>query len=221
MNGIEEAQQRWAAIRNKARRNGLVAVVVVAAVVAAIIALAGNAALAVIAGLVVLIGVGVYVVGFMGERITGLTINPEWKPLPPEPDDDRAVADDEDPDEDDAVHIDEEPVRRLDAQILGKDLTRLGQVVNPKLAKSYAMGDLDLTAGNVRWIPSVASARQGIEILTVEPAQVTSVERAVLWGSWALLRVATAEGAEWCMRIPNSVDLAPAFHDVGLTLQNT
>ena len=33
------------------------------------------------------------------------------------------------------------------------------------------------------------------------------------------MRIATAEGAEWCMRIPGSVDLSPAFAELGLTVR--
>lgn len=225
VNGIQEAQSRWHTIRNKARRNGVVGAVVAIAVLVAIIALAGSLALAIIAGIVAVVGVGLYVVAIMGKRVTGLSINPEWKPLNTG-DDFEDIDGDDSSDASDAPAVsepsyDDEPIRRLDAQILGEDLTKLGQVVSPKLSKSYALGDLELKDGVVRWVPSVASARQGIELLEVEPTQVTSVERAPLWGSWALLRIATAEGAEWCMRIPNSVDLSPAFHEVGLTLQSS
>jgi len=158
----------------------------------------------------------------LGKKQTGLSITPEWKPADSH-DEDADLDEDESEQEAPAVPSttaeDVEPVRRLDAQILGSDLTKLGQVVAPKLSKSYAMGYIVLSGPNVEWEPSVASAGQGIEALSVAPAEVASVERAPLWGSWALMRIATAEGAEWCMRIPGSVDLAPAFAELGLTVR--
>ncbi len=159
----------------------------------------------------------------LGKRQTGLSITPEWKPAEVHDDDDdlddTVDADEAQPSKAADVDADAEPVRRLDAQILGNDLTKLGQVVNPKLAKSYAMGYLVLTGPDVAWEPSKASTAQGSERLTVAPAEVSAVERTALWGSWALVRVSTASGTEWCMRVPGSVDLSPAFAELGLTLQ--
>ncbi len=110
-------------------------------------------------------------------------------------------------------------MRRLDAQILGADLAKLGQVVTPKLAKSYAVGTLVLEGNAVVWEPGASSRAAGIESLTAAPNQVASIEAAPLWGSWGLVRLATAGGDEWCMRVPGSVDLSPAFADLGLSVR--
>ncbi len=198
----------------------LVVVVVLLAIAFVAKGSATTVLLIVIAAVVVLGAIAL----MLGKRQTGLSITPEWKPA--------EVHDDED-DPDDATDVDgatqdgtpeeaeadAEPVRRLDAQILGNDLTKLGQVVNPKLAKSYAMGYLVLTGPDVAWEPSNVSTAQGSERLAVSPAEVSVVERTALWGSWALVRLSTANGTEWCMRVPGSVDLAPAFAELGLTLQ--
>jgi hypothetical protein len=220
--GIQEAQQRWQSIRSKGRTRGIAALVVVVVVLLAIAALAGgNAAPVVLVVLLVVVVIGAIAL-VLGKKQTGLSITPEWKPADTHDDE---VDEDLDEDDNEAPAVapttaeDVEPVRRLDAQILGSDLTKLGQVVAPKLSKSYAMGYIVLSGPNVVWEPSVASAGQGIDALSVAPAEVASVERAPLWGSWALMRIATAEGAEWCMRIPGSVDLAPAFAELGLTVR--
>jgi hypothetical protein len=47
---------------------------------------------------------------------------------------------------------------------------------------------------------------------------VAVIERVPLWGSWALLRLERSDAAEWCFRIPSSVDLSPALSELGLTL---
>ena len=221
MAGIQEAQERWQTIRAKGRTRGIGALVAVVVVLLAIAALAGgNAApvILVVVLVVVVIGAAALV---LGKKQTGLSITPEWKPADAHDDDDY---DDESGDDKPAVVTppaeEAEPVRRLDAQILGTDLTKLGQVVAPKLSKSYAMRYLVLTGPNVVWEPSVASAGQGIDQLSVDPAEVSAVERAPLWGSWALMRIDAADGAEWCLRIPGSVDLSPAFAELGLTVRN-
>lgn len=221
--GIQDAQDRWQTIRAKGRTRGLAALAVVVVVLLAIAVLAGgNAApviLVVILAVVVIGGVALA----LGKKQTGLSITPEWKPADPDEDDDEDD-DDASPDREPvaapSASGDAEPVRRLDAQILGADLTKLGQVVGPKLAKSYAMGYLVLAGPEVEWEPSVASSGQGIEPLRVSPSEVASVERAALWGSWALMRIGVADGAEWCFRIPGSVDLAPAFAELGLTVRD-
>lgn len=222
MAGIQEAQQRWQSIRAKGRTRGIGALVAVVVVLLAIAALAGGNAVPVILVVVLVVVVIGAAALVLGKKQTGLSITPEWKPADTHEDDDF----DEDDNGNDPPAVvtpsadDVEPIRRLDAQILGTDLTKLGQVVAPKLSKSYAMGYLVLTGPSVVWEPSVASAGQGIDQLSVAPAEVTSVERAPLWGSWALMRIATGEGAEWCLRIPGSVDLAPAFAELGLTVRN-
>ena len=65
----------------------------------------------------------------------------------------------------------------------------------------------------------MASRGLGIEKLSIAPSQVSIVERAPLWGSWALVRIASADGGEWCLRVPGSVDLSPAFAELGLTVK--
>lgn len=226
MAGIQEAQQRWQSIRAKGRTKGIGALAVVVVVLLAIAALAGgNAAPVILVVVLVVVVVGAIAL-VLGKKQTGLSITPEWKPADSHDDDDDYDYDDGEVGGDDAAPVaapttseEVEPIRRLDAQILGTDLTKLGQVVAPKLSKSYAMGYIELTGPNVVWEPSVASRGQGIDQLSVAPAEVASVERAPLWGSWALMRIATAEGAEWCMRIPGSVDLSPAFAELGLTVR--
>ncbi|MBS1847779.1 MAG: hypothetical protein JST73_05830 [Actinobacteria bacterium] len=198
----------------------------VAIVVVLVIALFGGknsvVVLLAVIGVAVLAGIVVVVVG---KNKTGLSITPEWKP--------EATDEDYDDDDDlDAASVtpapdvpatssgdETEPVRRLDAQILGADLSKLGQVVSPKLAKSYAVGTLVLEGTDIVWEPGATSRAAGIENLVTAPDQVSVVESATLWGSWGLLRVATAGGDEWCMRVPGSVDLAPAFAELGLTLR--
>ena len=205
-----------------------VIVVILLAVVVAAKNNAGIVVAVVVAAVVVVGALGIV----LGKKQTGLSITPEWKPKT-----ERSWSDDEDAEGDEGddgkdstaasqtdgvsalADDDAEPIRRLDAQILGMDLTKLGQVVDPKLAKSYAMGYLDLADGTVSWQPSVVTMSKGIDPLEAAPAEVASVERTALWGSWALIRVVRTDGAEWCMRVPGSVDLAPAFGDLGLTLQ--
>lgn len=201
---------------------GIIALVVAIVVVLTIALLAkGDTAivLVIVVAAVVLLGA---VAAMLGKKQTGLSITPEWKPK-----DERHFDDDDDLDATAGATSTSptlaeepvEPIRRLDAQILGVDLTKLGQVVNPKLAKSYAMGYLELTSGKLVWEPSVATTSQGIEQLAAAPAEVATVERAPLWGSWAIVRVLKTDGSEWCMRVPGSVDLAPAFSELGLTLK--
>lgn len=222
MNGIEDAQQRWQDIRSAGRKKGIAALVGVIILVFVIALVAqGNATLVLLVAIAVVVVLGAIAL-LLGKRQTGLSITPEWKPK-----DDRTFDDDDfspdsaSPSIDATADSDEptEPVRRLDAQILGTDLSKLGQVVNPKLNKTYAMGYLELLDGKLAWRPSVATTSQGIEALTAIPAEVTSVQRAPLWGSWALVRVLKTDGTEWCLRVPGSVDLSPAFGDLGLTLQ--
>lgn len=219
MAAIEDAKDRWQAIRSKGRTKGIVALVIVVIVLVAIAAAAqGNASIVL---LIVILAAGVLgaIALMLGKKQTGLSITPEWKPAERFEDDDEAE-DGTTPAEPAATAADDaEPVRRLDAQILGSDLTKLGQVVNPKLAKSYAMGYLVLAGPEVTWEPSQASSSNGGEPLSIAPAEVSAVERTALWGSWALVRVSTTDGSEWCMRVPGSVDLAPAFAELGLTLQ--
>ncbi len=223
MADIQDALDRWQAIRTKGRTSAVVGFVVVVVVVVAVFLFAGdnklNVLLAVVAAVVAIVVVGM----FLGGRKTGLTMTPEWLAREEE-------FEDEEFDDDESAEVEAapvvvrstaEPIRRLDAQILGGDLTKLGQVVSPKLAKSYAMGDLVLTDDAVAWRPGVAASGQGIEALQAMPAQVTAVERVPLWGSWALLRIEISDGNEWCMRVPNSVDLTSAFSELGLTLQSS
>lgn len=229
MNSIEDAQKRWQNIRAQGRKKGFAALVVIVVILLAIVVGSGtNAGIVVAVVVAAVVVVGALAIA-LGKKQTGLSITPEWKPKT-----ERAWSDDEDdedgvgkdsttaPEPDGASALaddDAEPIRRLDAQILGVDLTKLGQVVDPKLAKSYAMGYLDLAGGTVSWQPSVVTTSKGIDPLESAPAEVASVERTALWGSWALIRVVRTDGTEWCMRVPGSVDLAPAFGDLGLTLQ--
>ena len=222
MAGIAEAQQRWQIIRSQGRTRGIIALVVAVVVVLGIALVAkSNAAIVLVIIMVAVVLLGAIAV-VLGKKQTGLSITPEWKPK-----DERHFDDDDDLDgtgesTSSAPATPEEPgepIRRLDAQILGVDLTKLGQVVNPKLAKSYAMGYLELTSGKLVWEPSVATTAKGIEQLAAAPAEVASVESAPLWGSWAIVRVVKTDGSEWCMRVPGSVDLAPAFSELGLTLK--
>ncbi len=231
MAGIQEAQLRWAAIQSRGRVRGIIALIVAVVIVLAIALLAGSNASYVLIGViavVLLLGAMVVVVG---KRKTGLSITPEWKPETAgddyddfdEPETVDAAAPGgvraDDVNGNDAVEVD--PVRRLDAQILGADLSKLGQVISPKLAKSYAVGTLVLDGSDIVWEPGAVSRAAGIENLVTAPEQVSSVEAAPLWGSWGLVRVATAGGEEWCMRVPGSVDLSPAFAELGLTLHKT
>ena len=228
--GIEEAQARWGVIQSKGRKNGIIALVVAVVVLAAIAAIGrNNAAVVIIAVVVVVVLVGV-ALAVIGKNKTGLSITPEWKPEVTRDDEDLDNSDGADTDasgstvtpegEADTPGADEdaEPVRRLDAQILGADLSKLGQVVSPKLAKSYAVGTLVLEGAEIVWEPGTVSRAAGIDNLSTAPDQVSVVESAPLWGSWGLIRVATAGGDEWCLRVPGSVDLSPAFAELGLTL---
>lgn len=229
--GIEEAQERWGTIRTRGRTRGIVALVVVLVVLVAIGVFAkSNAGLVVVALIVVAVIIGTIIV-LVGKSRTGLSITPEWKPeVDRDAEDDFDAADDggtaDQPEQ--VASVDDadqeavsDPVRRLDAQILGADLTKLGQVVSPKLAKSYAVGTLVLEGPEIVWEPGTASQAVGIENLSTAPDQVSVVEAAPLWGSWALVRVATVTGDEWCMRVPGSVDLSPAFAELGLTFQRS
>ncbi len=216
----------------------VIAVLVILAI--AVLAQAHAAIVAIIVVAVVVIAVAI--VATIGKKQTGLSLTPEWKPEV-----DRDAFDEEDDEQarpadeaDDAAdnssggaegqgaqaasqpddQSDAEPIRRMDAQILGGDLSKLGQVVSPKLAKSYAVGTLVLEGPDVVWVPGAASKAIGIEELSAAPDQVSAVEAAPLWGSWALIRVATAGGDEWCMRVPGSVDLSPAFAELGLTVHS-
>lgn len=230
MAAIEDAQERWGTIRARGRTRGIVALVVVLVVLVAIGVFAKSNAGLVVVALVVAVLIVSTIVVLVGRSKTGLTITPEWKPEV-----DRSVDDDFDDDDDRSedrsaqVASDDDadrvvaadPVRRLDAQILGADLTKLGQVVSPKLAKSYAVGTLVLEGPEIVWEPGTASQAVGIESLATAPDQVCVVEAAPLWGSWALVRVATVAGDEWCMRVPGSVDLSPAFAELGLTFQRS
>lgn len=222
--GIEDAQARWAVIQTRGRTRGIIALVVAIVIVLAIAFFAKDNAATVIIGLVVVAVVVAVAVGIVGKRKTGLAITPEWKPETTrdaddwdddEDDEDRTPTDDAATDGD----VPAEPVRRLDAQILGADLSKLGQVVSPKLAKSYAVGTLVLEGSDIVWEPGSSSRAAGIENLVAAPAQVSTVEATSLWGSWGLIRLATAGGDEWCMRVPGSIDLSPAFAELGLTLR--
>lgn len=234
MPGIKEAQARWEEIHARGRTRGIIALVVVVAVLLAIAFVAGSNASTVVLVVVGVAIVALVAVAVIGRRVTGLSITPEWKPEPVADDlddydddfDDEGIDAPDDADDPVAAEADQddfddegaEPVRRLDAQILGADLSKLGQVVSPKLAKSYAVGTLVLEDSAVVWKPGAVSRAAGIDELSTAPEQVSTVEAAPLWGSWALVRVATTEGDEWCMRVPGSVDLAPAFAELGLTL---
>lgn len=229
VDGIDEARQRWQVIQSRGRIRGVVALVVAIVVAVLIAVLAGSNASVVAIVVILAVIVVAVILGMIGKSRTGLSLTPEWKPETPADDvDDLDEADDLDEVDRDgdgtvaetAVAVDaSEPVRRLDAQILGEDLAKLGQVVSPKLAKSYAVGSLVLEDGNVVWEPGTTSRATGIGELEIAPAQVSVVETVPLWGAWALLRLATADGDEWCMRVPGSVDLTPAFADMGLTLR--
>lgn len=235
MAGIQEAQARWGVIQSRGRVRGIIALIVVVVIVLAIALLAGsNASYVMIGVIAALLLLGAIMV-VVGKRRTGLSITPEWKPEAVDDDyDDLDDADDRDgaatadagqtEGADDATDADVhegDPIRRLDAQILGADLSKLGQVISPKLAKSYAVGTLVLEGSDIVWEPGAVSRAAGIEDLVTAPEQVSSVEAAPLWGSWGLVRVATAGGDEWCMRVPGSVDLSQAFAEMGLTLHKT
>lgn len=234
MAGIQEAQARWAVIQARGRVRGIIALVVAVVIVLAIAVFAQNNAAPVLIGVIVaLVIVGAIVIA-VGKRKTGLSITPEWKPETPRDEEDDAYDDLDAPDvavdEHDAAEdaapaeqavTDAEPVRRLDAQILGADLSKLGQVISPKLAKSYAVGTLVLEGPAIVWEPGAVSRAAGIDDLVTAPEQVSVVEAAPLWGSWGLIRVATAGGEEWCLRVPGSVDLSPAFAELGLTVHKT
>lgn len=224
---IEEAQTRWGVIQARGRTRGIIALVVVVVVLVAIAVLAKSNAGIVVVGLVIVAVIVGTIVVVVGKSKTGLSITPEWKPEVERGDDDfdDDMAEGAGADEARGAEPDEaaapDPVRRLDAQILGGDLTKLGQVVSPKLAKSYAVGTLVLEGPEIVWEPGAASRAMGIDDLKTAPDQVSVVEAAPLWGSWALVRVATAGGDEWCMRVPGSVDLSPAFAELGLTLHRS
>lgn len=229
MAGIEEAKDRWSAIHARGRTRGIIALVVAVVVLLAIAVLAGENASYVLAGIVVvLLAIGAIVV-YVGRRKTGLSITPEWKPEAEADYDDLDLDDDADGAVDGEVAdasaddspVTAEPVRRLDAQILGTDLLKLGQVISPKLEKSYAVGTLVLEGSDIVWEPGAVSRAAGIKELVTAPDQVSTVESTSLWGSWGLVRVATAAGDEWCMRVPGSVDLSPAFAELGLTLHRS
>lgn len=225
VDGIDEARQRWGVIQSRGRTRGVVALVVVIVVIALIAALAGSNASVVAIVIIAAVVVIAVIAGVVGKARTGLSITPEWKPEVDrddlDADDDVDVAAAEATSEASDEESEVEPVRRLDAQILGSDLAKLGQVVSPKLAKSYSVGTLVLEDSMVAWEPGTVSRSAGIGVLSTAPAQVSVVETAPLWGSWALLRIATAEGDEWCMRVPGSVDLSPAFAEMGLTVRKT
>ncbi|HET8931711.1 MAG TPA: hypothetical protein VFN21_13705 [Acidimicrobiales bacterium] len=219
-------------IQSRGRVRGIIALIIVVVIVLAIAVLAGsNASYVMIGVIAALLLLGAIMV-VVGKRRTGLSITPEWKPEPVDDDyddlddaderDAAATADVDQPERaDDADVTDGEPIRRLDAQILGADLSKLGQVISPKLAKSYAVGTLVLEGSDIMWEPGAVSRAAGIEDLVTAPEQVSTVEAAPLWGSWGLVRVATTGGDEWCMRVPGSVDLSPAFAELGLTLHKT
>ncbi len=221
--GFEDAQQRWQVIRSKGKTRGYIALAVVAVLVIVIALVARSNAAIVVAGLILVIVAVAVVLAIVGKQRSGLSLSPEWKPETDEFDDDDE--NDENAGEENASSAagaaePSEPVRRLDAQILGADLSKLGQVVQPALAKSYAVGTLILENNKLIWEPGASSKAKGIEALTMEPGQVASVEQGALWGSWALLCVAGASDEEWCMRVPGSVDLSDAFAELGLTLRN-
>lgn len=203
----------------------MVALVVAVAVVVAIAVFAGSNATIVAIVLVAVLAAIAAVVAVIGKSRTGLGITPEWKPDPVVEDDDRdddaqsPVEQDRSDTNGDPAVDETEPIRRLDAQILGEDLAKLGQVVSQRLARSYSVGTLVLEDSMVVWEPGATSRAAGIEELSTAPAQVSEVQTAPLWGAWALLRVATTEGDEWCMRVPGSVDLSPAFAEMGLTVR--
>lgn len=212
-------------IQSRGRIRGIVALIVAVVIVLAIALLAGSNASYVLIGVIAVVLLLGAMVVVIGKRKTGLSITPEWKPETADGDyddfDEPATADAgaEEVNGNEAVEVD--PVRRLDAQILGADLSKLGQVISPKLAKSYAVGTLVLDGSDIVWEPGAVSRAAGIENLVTAPEQVSSVEAVPLWGSWGLVRVATAGGEEWCMRVPGSVDLSPAFAELGLTLHKT
>lgn len=241
MAGIQEAQARWAVIQTRGRVRGIVALVVAVVVVLAIAIFAKTNAAPVFIGVIAVLVIAGAIMIAIGKRKTGLSITPEWKPETTRDDDDDAYDDLDDPSDDidapetpaaaddgantptsaDQDANGAEPVRRLDAQILGADLSKLGQVISPKLAKSYAVGTLVLEGPSIVWEPGAVSRAAGIDDLVTAPEQVSVVEAAPLWGSWALIRVATAGGDEWCLRVPGSVDLSPAFAELGLTVHKT
>lgn len=213
-------------IQARGRTRGIIALVVVVVIVLAIAVLAQSKASMVLIGLIVLLVVVGVIAAVVGKRRTGLSITPEWKPETVRDDDfddldDEAASDRPTVESSDEADAEAEPVRRLDAQILGTDLSKLGQMVSPQLAKSYAVGTLVLEGSDIVWEPGATSRAAGIENLVAAPAQVSVVETAPLWGSWGLIRVATAGGDEWCLRVPGSVDLSPAFAELGLTLRKT
>jgi hypothetical protein len=231
--GIEEAQARWAVIQSRGRVRGVIALVVAVVIVLAIAVFAKTNAAPVLIGVIAVVVIAGAILIAVGKRRTGLSITPEWKPETTRDDDDDYDDLDgpdagSDPDDvaSDVASTDQdateaEPVRRLDAQILGADLSKLGQVISPKLAKSYAVGTLVLEGPSIVWEPGATSRAAGIDDLVTAPEQVSVVEAAPLWGSWGLIRVATAGGDEWCLRVPGSVDLSPAFAELGLTVHKT
>ncbi len=228
-------------IQTRGRVRGIVALVVAVVVVLAIAIFAKTNAAPVFIGVIAVLVIAGAIMIAIGKRKTGLSITPEWKPETTRDDDDDAYDDLDDPSDDidapetpaaaddgantptsaDQDANGAEPVRRLDAQILGADLSKLGQVISPKLAKSYAVGTLVLEGPSIVWEPGAVSRAAGIDDLVTAPEQVSVVEAAPLWGSWALIRVATAGGDEWCLRVPGSVDLSPAFAELGLTVHKT
>lgn len=223
MNGIQHALERWKAIKTKSQINGVIVGIVVLVIIGALVLFTKQDAIYIVGGIVIVLGVLAAVMSMIGKRKTGLQMNPEWKPLEIDDDSDEFGEEaTEEPTGDTAADYDgqDEPIRRLDAQILGDDLTKLGQIVTPRMSRTYAMGWLVLQDEMVRWEPSSLTASQGIEVLESEPAEVISVERAPLWGSWSLVRIARSDGSEWCMRVPNSADLRPAFRELGLSLHD-
>lgn len=194
-------------------------VVVVAVLLAVAFAAGGNAGIAVgvLAGVAL---VAFLVVMLVSQKRTGLSITPEWAPKesPVSGDDDD---DDDDDDSSPAPVAAEpaEPVRALDGQMLGSALAALGQIVDDKLAKSYALGTLSFGSDAVVWTPTTVSAGHGAAELSAGPASIAAIERAPLWGSWALLRIELAVGGAWVFRIPSSVDLAPVLSEIGVTFR--
>lgn len=229
MTSIQEAQGQWQVIRSRGRIKGLIALLVVV-VVLLVVAIAAGGSAGIAVGVIAAVALVVFAVTlFVGQRRTGVSITPEWAPKesPTSSYDDE---DDEDEDDDGDVPaaagsgapVDterSEPVRAVDGQMLGSELEALGQTVTPKLAKSYALGTIALGEGAVTWTPSSVSAGQGITALSAAAASIAAVERAPLWGSWALLRVELRVGGAWVFRIPSSVDLAPALTELGITFR--
>ncbi len=219
MTSIGEAQAQWQAIRSKGRVRGIVALVL-AVVVLLGIALAAGGNAGIVVGVLVALVVVVLVVGMvLSQRKTGLSITPEWAPKegPATRFDDGDEDDGEAPSSAPAAAEPAEPVRSFDGQMLGSALADLGQQVAPKLAKSYALGTISIQNAMVSWTPSTVSTGQGVQPLSAPAGAVAVVERAPLWGSWALLRIELTDGPAWAFRVPSSVDLGPALAEVGIS----